>query len=108
MPAVQVAAKSDIPPGTMKAFAVDGADVLVANCDDALYAVSNVCTHMGGNLSKGRLNGFLVECPLHGASFDLRTGANTAPPKVGSLGTKLADLKAYPVILEGKAIKVSV
>jgi 3-phenylpropionate/trans-cinnamate dioxygenase ferredoxin subunit len=108
MPAVQVATKGQIPPGTMKAFPVEGAEVLVANCDGMFYAVSNTCTHMGGPLSKGKLNGFVVECPLHGANFDVRTGANTAPPKVGSLKLTVAGLKSYPVTIEGEAIAVSV
>jgi 3-phenylpropionate/trans-cinnamate dioxygenase ferredoxin subunit len=108
MASFQVATKNELPFGTMKAFSVNGSDVLVANCDGALYAVSNTCTHMGGHLARGRLDGFVIECPLHGARFDVRTGANVAPPKVGSLKLTVADLRTYAVAVEGEAVKVDV
>jgi nitrite reductase/ring-hydroxylating ferredoxin subunit len=108
MASIQVASKSDIPAGTMKAFPVGGSDVLVANCDGAFYAVSNTCTHMGGRLSQGRLDGIAIECPLHGARFDVRTGANMAPPKVGSLNLVVADLKTYEVSVEGEAVSIQI
>jgi nitrite reductase/ring-hydroxylating ferredoxin subunit len=108
MPAVLVATKAAVPPGTMKAFAADGAEVLVANCDGAFYAVSNSCTHRGGHLSNGKLDGFVVECPLHGARFDVRTGVNVAPPDLGSPEIALPDLKAYPVAVEGDDLKVTI
>jgi nitrite reductase/ring-hydroxylating ferredoxin subunit len=106
MASVQVATKSEIPPGSMKAFPVGGAQVLVANCDGGFYAVSNTCTHMGGHLSEGRLDGFVVACPRHGARFDVRTGANVGPPKIGPLKMKAADVKSYKVTVEGEAIKL--
>jgi 3-phenylpropionate/trans-cinnamate dioxygenase ferredoxin subunit len=108
MASVQVTNKNELPAGTMKAFQVGGSDVLMANCDGAFYAVSNTCTHMGGRLSMGRLDGFVVECPLHGARFDVRTGANVAPPDIGSRKMTIADLKTYAVTVEGDAVKVDV
>ena len=108
MATVQVATKSEIPAGAMKAFAVGDNQILVANCDGALYAVSNICTHMGGRLSEGRLEGFTCTCPRHGASFDLRTGANVTPPKIGPLKMTAAKLRSYPVAVEGDNITVTV
>ncbi len=107
MAVVQVATKSEIPAGSMKAFSLEGAEVLVANCDGAFYAVSGICTHMGGHLAKGRLEGFVVRCPRHGSRFDVRTGANVAPPKIGPLKMSAADLRTYVVAIEGDAVKVT-
>jgi 3-phenylpropionate/trans-cinnamate dioxygenase ferredoxin subunit len=106
MASIQVATKGEIPAGTMKAFPVDGAEVLVANCDGAFYAVSNRCTHLGGHLADGRLEGFVVRCPRHGSGFDVRTGANVAPAKIGPIKMSPADLKAYSVTIDGDAVKV--
>jgi 3-phenylpropionate/trans-cinnamate dioxygenase ferredoxin subunit len=108
MASVQVATTDDIPPGSMKAFPVGDTQVLVAHCGDAFYAVSNRCTHMGGNLAAGRLEGFVVICPRHGSSFDVRTGANVVSPKIGPLKMKAADLDSYPIVVEGETIKVTI
>ena len=74
------AMKSDIPPGSMKLVRVGDKEVVVANIDGKLYAIGNKCTHMGGPLAKGKLNGSLVQCPWHGSRFDIRTGAVVGPP----------------------------
>jgi 3-phenylpropionate/trans-cinnamate dioxygenase ferredoxin subunit len=108
MALTQVAGKNDIQPGTMKAFTVGGAEIMVANCDGVFYAVSAICTHFGGHLADGHLDGFLVKCPRHGAGFDLRTGANVAPAKIGPIKMSPAGLKTYAVTLEGEAVKVNI
>ncbi|GAA2282921.1 bifunctional 3-phenylpropionate/cinnamic acid dioxygenase ferredoxin subunit [Streptomyces ruber] len=54
--------------------------VAVFNADGELYAVDDTCTHQDASLSEGWLEGRLVECPLHAASFDLRTGEATCLP----------------------------
>lgn len=108
MASVQVANKNEIPSGTMRAFPVDGTQVLVANCEGSIYAVSNICTHMGGHLAEGKLDGCVVTCPRHGSGFDVRTGANVAPAKMGLLEISPAALKSYPVTVEGEAVKVTI
>jgi nitrite reductase/ring-hydroxylating ferredoxin subunit len=108
MASVQIATTSDLLAGTMKAFVVQGSEVLVANCDGAFYAVSNICTHMGGHLAEGKLDGYVVRCPRHGACFDVRTGANVTPPKIGLLKMTVAALKPFTVTVEGQAVKVGV
>jgi nitrite reductase/ring-hydroxylating ferredoxin subunit len=108
MASVQVATKSDVPAGTMKSFAVEGAEVLLANCDGELYAVSNICTHMGGHLADGQLDGFVVKCPRHGACFDLRTGANVAPAKIGPIRMSPGSLRTYVVTVEDEAVRVQI
>jgi 3-phenylpropionate/trans-cinnamate dioxygenase ferredoxin subunit len=52
----------------------------VFNADGELFAVDDTCTHQDASLSEGWLEGCLVECPLHAACFDLRTGKPTGPP----------------------------
>jgi 3-phenylpropionate/trans-cinnamate dioxygenase ferredoxin subunit len=72
---------TDIPPGKTKDFEVDDDhSVLVANCGGTYHAIEDRCTHDDGPLGKGRLYGCEVECPRHGAKFDMRTGKATALP----------------------------
>jgi 3-phenylpropionate/trans-cinnamate dioxygenase ferredoxin component len=78
----RVAAASDIPPGTSKPFSVDGTEILVCNVDGSFFAIEDVCTHDGGQLDQGTLEGMCVVCPRHGATFDVRTGAPTMPAVV--------------------------
>ena len=79
---VKVAKKSDIPLSSMKAFQVNGQSVCVANIDGKYFAINNVCSHRGGPLADGKLQGYEVECPLHQSKFDMRTGEVKAPPAV--------------------------
>jgi 3-phenylpropionate/trans-cinnamate dioxygenase ferredoxin subunit len=106
MSLTQVATKSEIPPETMRSVQVGESLILVAHCGNDFYAVSDVCTHMGGDLSSGVLEGTVVTCPRHGSRFDVRTGANMSGPKTST--TKPPDLRSYPVVIEGEAIKVDV
>ena len=70
-----VARVSDLAPGEMKFVAVDRERVVLANVDGGFYALRDVCGHRNAPLSRGRLEGCLIECPLHFAQFDIRTGA---------------------------------
>jgi 3-phenylpropionate/trans-cinnamate dioxygenase ferredoxin subunit len=71
---IPVAKTADLAPGRMKWVAVAGERVLLANVDGAFYAIADVCGHKRAPLSRGRLDGHIVECPLHFARYDLRTG----------------------------------
>jgi len=71
---VRVARLSDIPPGTMKGVKAKGKEILVANIDGTAYAIGDRCTHLRGHLSRGCLEGTVVECALHGARFDVTDG----------------------------------
>ena len=77
---VKVAESKDIEPSTMKAVNVTGEKVCIINVEGNYYAIGNVCTHMGGPLNEGTLEGFEVQCPWHGSKFDVRTGEPTKPP----------------------------
>jgi len=71
---VRVASTAEIPEGAMKKVMHGGQQVLLVNVKGKFYAIGNVCTHVGGPLDKGRLDGHEVECPLHGSRFDVTTG----------------------------------
>jgi glycine betaine catabolism B len=77
---VKVASTNDVQPSQMKAFQVNGAEVCIANVDGKYYAINNICTHEGGPLADGKLDGFEVECPWHQSRFDIRTGEVIEPP----------------------------
>jgi 3-phenylpropionate/trans-cinnamate dioxygenase ferredoxin component len=77
---VPVLAVDDLAPGDARRVLVDNHPVALFNADGRVYAIDDTCTHQDASLSEGWLEGCLVECPLHASSFDLRTGAVTAPP----------------------------
>ncbi|HZD81565.1 MAG TPA: Rieske 2Fe-2S domain-containing protein [Nitrososphaeraceae archaeon] len=77
---VKVAETKDIQRSQMKEVQIDGQDICIANVDGKYYAIGNVCTHEGGPLADGRLEGYEVECPWHQSKFDVRTGEVTSPP----------------------------
>lgn len=77
-----VALAGEIPAGEFRPFAVNGAMVVVFNLDGEYFVLDDVCTHDGGPLSDGVVQGDNVACPRHGARFNIRTGAVTAPPAV--------------------------
>ena len=58
----------------MTVVAIERERILLANIDGAFYAMRDVCGHRNAPLSRGRLDGHIVECPLHFALFDVRTG----------------------------------
>ena len=77
---IRVCKREDLLPGEFQ-VAYDGdTAIAVFNIDGAYYAIEDVCTHDGGELAGGPIEGFEVECLRHGARFDVRTGAATCPP----------------------------
>jgi len=71
----KVGKSGEIENGTMKEILVDGREILLARADDQYYATDNRCPHMGGNLSRGKLEGTVVTCPKHNSQFDLKDGS---------------------------------
>ena len=77
----RVAEKEDLPPGESLLVELDGIRIAVFNLDGEFYAIEDVCTHDGGPLVEGQiLDGGQVECPRHGARFDIRTGEALSMP----------------------------
>jgi 3-phenylpropionate/trans-cinnamate dioxygenase ferredoxin subunit len=76
-PVAKVAA---IPDGDFAQVEIDGTLIAVFNVGGQFYAIDDVCTHDGGGLAGGAVEGDVVICPRHGARFCLRTGAALTPP----------------------------
>jgi nitrite reductase (NADH) small subunit len=67
----------DIPPGTSKVVRINEKSIAVFNVEGQFYAIYNLCPHEGGPLGKGRVKGFVVSCPWHDLTFDVRNGQGT-------------------------------
>lgn len=80
MPVVKVAAVGDIAPGTGMVVEAAGRTLALFNLNGTFYALDNKCTHMGGPLGEGDVDGNVVTCPWHGSKFDITTGAVVGPP----------------------------
>jgi 3-phenylpropionate/trans-cinnamate dioxygenase ferredoxin subunit len=77
---IDVDAVTSLSAGDVSLLDVDGTKVAVFNIGGRFYAIEDICSHDGGTLADGEVDGFEIECPRHGARFDLRTGKVTAPP----------------------------
>lgn len=84
---VDVDAVAKLPEDSVTLVDVKGSEVAVFNIGGQYYAIEDVCTHDGGTLAEGEVEGFEIECPRHGARFDLRNGRVTAPPAYEDIGT---------------------
>ena len=78
---------SELSPGQMKWVAVRRERVLLANVDGTFYALRDACGHQRAPLSRGKLAGYVVECPLHFACFDVRTGTLLSGPVAENVPT---------------------
>ncbi|HEX9780740.1 MAG TPA: non-heme iron oxygenase ferredoxin subunit [bacterium] len=98
---VTVAKKDDIPVGEFKPVEVQGKRLLLCRTEQGFYAVDDTCTHDGGPLADGFLDGSAIECPRHGARFDVTTGKVLClPAAVG--------IRTYPVRADGDDIAITV
>ncbi len=95
----RVCKKSEVAPGEVKR--IENPAIAVFNVEGTLFAISDTCTHAEASLSEGRIDGETVECPLHGACFDLRTGEALTPPAVEPVQT-------FPVIVQEDEIYVEI
>ena len=84
---VKVGKIADVPIGALRMYEVASRDIVVCNFGGDLYALDNLCTHEEANLDEGELVGCEIECPRHGARFDVKSGAVTAPPAFIQLET---------------------
>ncbi len=96
---VAVAKVGDLASGEMKFVAIDRERIVLANVDGQFYALRDMCGHRNAPLSRGRLDGHIVECPLHFAQFDVRTGKLVDGPVS-------ADVPVYEVRVEGDTVFV--
>jgi 3-phenylpropionate/trans-cinnamate dioxygenase ferredoxin subunit len=98
---IDVAAADEIGDGEAKTFQVGFERVAVARATGQLYAVQDLCSHDDGPLGDGTLCDFAIECPRHGARFDVRTGAVVAMPAA-------APIETFPVMEKDGRIHVAV
>lgn len=94
----EVCETSAMIPGEMKSMEIGGIPITVCVVDGQYYAFSTTCTHENVSLADGYLEGAEVECPLHGARFDVRTGRCLCPPATKDLPTfltKVENAKLY-------------
>ena len=85
--------------GKPVAIDVDGVTVCVARIGDEVFAVEDTCTHSEASLSEGEITGTKIECWLHGAEFDLRTGQALTPPATAALKTFKVEVNGNQVVV---------
>lgn len=101
MPFITVARAQEVPAGQGKQVTVRGKTLALFNAGGAFYALDDVCPHRASTLWDGFVEGEEVVCPLHGARFDLKTGAPLCPPARSAART-------YPVQVVGDEVQVDV
>ena len=95
-----VAKASEVAPGEMKLVEVEGDAVVIANVAGEFFAFSDTCTHDGGPLSDGELEGDIVTCPWHFTPFNVRTG------EAQEGGVTDEPVPTYEVRVEGEEIQI--
>ncbi len=96
---VKVGTKKEFEEGKAKTFDLNGKKIGVAYAEGNFWAFDDVCTHDGGTLADGDVFDAEIECPRHGAHFDLKTGKALTLPAVKSISV-------YPVVIEGDDVYV--
>jgi 3-phenylpropionate/trans-cinnamate dioxygenase ferredoxin subunit len=97
---VSVAKTDELRPGERMIVEIGRKWIVIFNIDGEYHAIADVCTHDDGPLAEGELVGCEIECPRHGAKFDVRTGKVLAPPA-------LVDVPAYDVRVENDEILIA-
>lgn len=90
---VKVATRAELPIGGKLLVEVDGRAIAVFNVDGTYYAIDDVCTHDGGPLAEGELMGCEIECPRHGARFDVRTGKPLCMPAIEPVAVHATEVR---------------
>ena len=90
----------EIKPNQMKKVSIDGNDIVVMNIDANYFAISDTCSHAGGSLSEGKIEGSTITCDWHGAQFECRSG------KLIKFPGEINDLRSYDVVVESDDIFV--
>jgi 3-phenylpropionate/trans-cinnamate dioxygenase ferredoxin subunit len=96
---VSIAKTSEIGPGERDMFEIEGLYIAVFNVDGTYYAIEDICSHDDGPLAEGDLHGYEIECPRHGARFDIRSGKVLSMPAV-------TDIPWFEVRIAGDEIQI--
>jgi 3-phenylpropionate/trans-cinnamate dioxygenase ferredoxin component len=105
---IPVAHTTEIPDGQKKKLILENREILLVHVEGSFYAIDNRCTHLGGSLFEGNLDGFSVVCPRHGSRFDVRNGKLIEPGKILYIKVKAADLRSYPLKIVGTDIQIGI
>ena len=97
---IKAAEINELKPGTIKRIEADGEALLLCNVGGEYYAISDLCSHEDFPLSYGCLKGYDIECSLHGARFDVRTGKPTMEPGEDAVAT-------YPIVFHENMILIN-
>ena len=95
----KIAELKEVPEGQAKVFQIEGEQVALCRAEDEVYAVADLCSHDNGPLGEGELDDHQIECPRHGARFDIRTGKALCLPAI-------TGIPVYKVELRGDEIWV--
>lgn len=98
---VAVAARGDIGDGAMMGVDVGDLQIALYNVAGEIFATDNMCTHAFAMLTDGFLDGDVIECPLHGGCFKVKTGEGMGAPIS-------ENVKTYPVRMNGETIEINV
>jgi nitrite reductase/ring-hydroxylating ferredoxin subunit len=98
---IKVATTDEIAPGQARLVEVGGNEIALFNVSGSFHAIDNTCTHVGGPLCEGEIDGAEVTCPWHGAVFDVTTGQVLGPPAAQSV-------THYDVRVNGSDLEVEV
>jgi 3-phenylpropionate/trans-cinnamate dioxygenase ferredoxin component len=104
----KLCAVSEFPSDGRKLFKIGGKDIAVFLIDGKYYAINGKCTHMGGPLIKGKLEGKTINCPEHHAVYNLETGELLQQVgKLAGLLKKAKNAEVYPVEVDGDTLFIS-
>jgi len=98
---VRACAVSDLKDDGAISVVLNGDEIAIVKTGDEVFAIRDWCSHAAVPLSEGEVDGFTIECWLHGSCFDLRTGQPTAMPAT-------VPVPVYPVKIEGDDVLVSI
>jgi 3-phenylpropionate/trans-cinnamate dioxygenase ferredoxin component len=87
---LEIAPASELPSGERLFVEIEGKPIVIFNIGGQFFSIADVCSQDDGPVGEGRLEGYNITCPRHGAQFDVRTGKVVQMPAV-------VDIPAYPV-----------
>jgi nitrite reductase/ring-hydroxylating ferredoxin subunit len=98
---VPVGSRAELDEGAMKGIELGDLQIAIYNVEGEIYATDNICTHAFALLTDGFLDGDVIECPLHGGCFKIKTGEGMGAPIS-------EDIKTYPVRMVGDTIEINI
>ena len=96
---VEVVSRDALPPGAKLMIEIGGRSIIVFNVAGSFYAIDDTCTHDGGPLADGDFEGTEIQCPRHGARFDVRTGQALCLPAFEPVTTHRVEVRGDDVFV---------